>query len=89
MKEFLSKEKFNKTLFISVGSIFFILYMIISINNIIIHYFDYRALLITLLIWGLSSLLDKKTYFNLATLIGPGLFMYMIWFIIFNYVYTL
>lgn len=46
--------------------------------------FNLPALLITLSIWGLSSLIDKEKYFNLATLIATGFITYLVFWFMFN-----
>lgn len=66
-----------------------ILYMLIKLNwqvfqkYYVNQLFDWRAFIIVILIWALSSLVNKEKYFNLATLIGTSYFFYILfWFIL-------
>lgn len=86
MKKFLSIENFKelKVLFILEILMGLLLTMLISVNKFDINYWDWRAFVISIGIWSLSSILDKEKYLNLATLIGTGSFMYLLWWFIFN-----
>jgi hypothetical protein len=86
MKKFLSIEKFQelKVLFTLEIIMGLILIMLICVNKFDINYWDWRALLISIGIWSLSSIVDKEKYFNFATLLGTGSFMYLIWWFVFN-----
>lgn len=86
MKEFLSIEKFKelKVLFILEFILLLLSTMLISVNKFNIHYWDWRAFTITISIWSLCSIVDKKTYWNLSTLLATGSFMYFLWLFIFK-----
>jgi hypothetical protein len=86
MKDFLSIEKFKelRVLFILEVLIAVLIAMLISVNKLDINYWDIKAFVIAIGIWTLSSIVDKQTYLNLATLLATGSFMYLIWWIIFN-----
>ena len=86
MKNFLSIEKFQelKVLFILEILMGLLLTMLISVNKFDINYWDWRAFIISIGIWGLSSIVDKEKYWNLATLLGNGSFMYLLWWFVFN-----
>lgn len=86
MKNFLSVDKFKelKVLFILEIFLGLLLTMLISVNKFNINYWDWRALIISIGIWTLSSIIDKEKYWNLATLLGTGSFMYLLWWLIFN-----
>ena len=91
MRKFLSIEKFQelKVLFILEIIIGLLLTMLISVNKTNIDYWDWRAFTISIGIWALSSILDKETNWNLATLLGVGLFMYLLWWFTFNVLFPL
>jgi len=90
MKNFISVEYFKELKILFILEFLIILFGSIllrtpgmveffEINDVSL--FNPYALLISLLIWGLSSLLDKKLYFNLATLLGTGFITYgSFWF---------
>ena len=86
MKNFLSIEKFKelKILFVLEILILLMLTTLITVNKPNINYWDYRALLVSIIVWGFSSIVDKEKYWNLATLLGLGFFMYLSWWVIFN-----
>lgn len=86
MKKFLSIEKFKdlKVLFRLEFLMALILIMLVSINKFDVNYFDWRPLLVAIGTWGLCSIINRDTYFNLATLLGAGSFTYMIFWFIFN-----
>jgi len=86
MKKFLSIQKFKeiKVLFILEIIIALLFSMLIQLNNWNINYFDWKALSLSFFIWILSSKLDNEKYFNLATLIGVGIFMYTCFWLMFN-----
>ena len=86
MKNFLSIERFRelRVLFILEIILALLLTMLISINEFDIDYWDLKALVISISIWVLSSIIDKDKYWNLATLIGTGSFMYLLWWFAFN-----
>lgn len=88
MKKFFSIEQFKDmmVLFILEIIIGLLLTMLISVNKFDINYWDWRAFLISISIWLISSAVDKEKYWNLATLIGTCSFMYLIWWFIFNLV---
>lgn len=46
--------------------------------------FSLPAFLISLGIWGISCLLEPRKYFNLATLIGTGFIMYIVFWFMFS-----
>lgn len=72
MKNFLSIEKFKelKLLFVLETIMALLIYMLISINNFHITYLNWKAFVISIFIWLISSFLDKKKYLNLATFIA-------------------
>jgi hypothetical protein len=84
--KFLSLEKFKelKVLFILEFLMALLLFMLISVNDFSVNYWDWKAFSMTIGIWLLSSIVDKEKYWNLGTFIGTGLFMYMLWWFIFN-----
>jgi hypothetical protein len=86
MKEFLSIERFKelKVLFILEIFLFLLLTMLISVNDFDIKYWDWSAFVLSISIWLISSIVDKEKYLNLATLLGTGTFMYLIWWFVFN-----
>lgn len=86
MKKFLSIENFKelKVLFILEILIVLLLTMLISVNKFDINYWDWKAFVISIGIWSLSSIMDKEKYWNLATLLGTGSFMYLFWCFVFN-----
>lgn len=86
MKNFLSIEKFKelKVLFILEILMGLLLVMLIKINKFNLNYWSLKALILSILIWCLSSIFDKERYWNLATLLGIGSYMYLCWWFIFN-----
>lgn len=86
MKKFFSIEKFQelKVLFILEILMGLLLTMLISVNKFDINYWDWKAFIISIGIWSLSSIVDKEKYWNLATLLGTGSFMYLFWWLVFN-----
>lgn len=86
MKKFLSIEKFKEIRVLLILEIIMslLLMLLIKINNINVIYFDYRPLLLTISVWTISSIIEKEKYFNLATLIGTGLIMYISFWLMFN-----
>lgn len=86
MKNFFSIEKFQelKVLFILEIIIGLLLTMLISVNKFDINYFNWKAFIISIGIWSLSSIFDKEKYWNLATLLGTGSVMYLLWWFVFN-----
>lgn len=86
MKRFLSIEKFKelKTLFILEIIMALLLAVLIKRNGLDINYWNWKAFVVSIGIWTISSLLDNERYWNLATLIGTGSFMYLLWWFIFN-----
>ena len=84
MKNFLSIEKFKelKVLFILEFIILLLIIMLNSVQKIDVNYWNSLAFTISISIWVLSSIVDKKTYFNLAILLGTGSFMYFFWLIV-------
>lgn len=91
MKKFLSIEKFKelKFLFILEFIMGLLLTMLISVNKFDINYWDWRAFTVSIGIWTLSSIVDKENSFNLATLLGIGSFMYLLWWFTFNVLFPL
>lgn len=86
MKNFLSIEKFKelKVLFILEILLGLLLTMLISVNKFDINYWDWKAFIISIGIWSLSSILDKEKYWNLATLLGTGSLIYLFWWFVFR-----
>ena len=86
MKKFLSIEKFKEisVLLILELIMFLLLMLLIKINNINVIYFDYRALLLSISVWVISSIIEKEKHFNLATLIGIGFITYITFWLMFN-----
>jgi len=86
MKNFFSIEKFKELQVLFILEIFMVLLitMLISVNKSDINYWDWRAFAISVGLWGLCSIIDKKTYWNLATLLGIGVFLYVLWCFLFN-----
>lgn len=88
MKDFLSIEKFKEVKVFLVLEICMslLIIMLISVNNYNIIYWNWKAFMLSFFIWILSSIIDTEKYWNLATLIGVGFFMYLMWWYIFNIV---
>jgi hypothetical protein len=86
MENFLSIEKFKelRTLFILEILMALLLSMLISVNKFDVNYWDWKAFTMSIGIWTLSSIIDKEKYLNLATLLGTGSFMYLLWWFVFN-----
>lgn len=86
MKGFLSIEKFKelKVLFILEIIMALLLDMLIKRNDLDINYWNWKAFVVSIGIWTISSFVDRERYWNLATLIGTGSFMYLLWWFIFN-----
>jgi hypothetical protein len=86
MKKFFSIEKFQdlKVLFILEILMGLLLTMLIIVNKFDINYWNWKAFIISISIWVLSSIMDKEKYWNLATLLGTGSFMYLLWWFVFN-----
>ena len=86
MKNFFSIEKFQelKVLFILEILMGLLLTMLISVNKFDINYWDWKAFILSIGIWSLSSIVDKEKCWNLATLLGTGSFMYLLWWFVFN-----
>jgi hypothetical protein len=86
MENFLSIEKFKelRTLFILEILMALLLSMLISVNKFDVSYWDWKAFTMSIGIWTLSSIIDKEKYLNLATLLGTGSFMYLLWWFVFN-----
>lgn len=86
MKNFLSVEKFKECKVLFIIEIFILLDLILlfKVNNLNVNLWDWKAFILSIIIWSLSTIMDKKTYFNLATLLGTSFFMYLFWFFVFN-----
>lgn len=86
MKNFLSIEKFKelKVLFILEILIALLVYMLISVNKFHLNYFDWKAFVISISIWIISCIGDKKKYLNLAALIALVPFFYACFWAMFN-----
>jgi hypothetical protein len=85
MKKFFSIEKFKelKVLFILESIMTLLVIMLVNVNELDLTYFDWMPFTLSIIIWSLCSLIDKNKYFNLATLIATGIFMYSIfWFML-------
>lgn len=78
LKNFIKKDLWNKIL---IG---LLLTMLISVNKFDINYWDWKAFITSIGIWSLSSIVDKEKSWNLATLLGTGSFMYLLWWFVFN-----
>lgn len=61
-----------------------LLFMIITINNLDVKYFNGISLGIALGSWCFCCILDREKYFNLATLIGTGSATYFIFWFLFS-----
>ncbi len=85
MKKFFSIEKFKelKALFIIEILIGLLLIMLITVNKFNINYWNWKAFILSITIWSLSSILDKEKNYNLGTLLGTGCFMYLLWWFVF------
>lgn len=86
MKKFLSIDKFKELmpLFIMEIIIGLLVTMLVTVNKIEMNYWDSRAFTLSIIIWVLSSIVDKEKFWNLATLLGIGSFMYFLWLFILN-----
>lgn len=84
MKQFFSIKAFKENrIFYIFFSILGLLFIGISNSSDFPHleYFDWRALVIALFVWGLSSLLDKRLYFNFWCFLTSTIFAYWaFWF---------
>lgn len=86
MKNFFSIEKFKELQVLFILEIFmaWLLTILISLNKSEINYWDWRAFVISISLWGFCSIIDKKTYWNLATLLGIVVFLYLLWWFVLN-----
>lgn len=73
--------KENKIFFILFFIIIFLARLLILANNIKLNYFNLAALIISLSIWVLSTLIDSKTYYNIGAFLVSIIFGYgVFWF---------
>lgn len=86
MKQFFSLTYFKELKVLLILELLMLLDLtfLLYINEVKLDLFSLPALLITLSIWGLSSLIDKEKYFNLATLIATGFMTYLVFWFMFN-----
>jgi hypothetical protein len=96
MKKFFSLEYFYelKTLFILESIILLLLYGLLNTppnDKFLEPYslFNIWALVVSIVIWVLSSLIDPKKYFNFFTLLSTGSFMYGCFWFLFEIMSTL
>ena len=85
MKKFLSVQKFKelRVLFFLELMMALLLATLVSTNDFgDINYWDWRAFLLSMATWSVSSAIDKE--WDLATLLGVGSFMYLLWWFAFN-----
>lgn len=89
MKNFLSIENFKE-----LKILFILEFIIIALSLVIpwtrelintVSLFNLNALIISFVIWILCSLLDSKSYFNLANLIASIIFIYGIFWFLFSF----
>lgn len=83
MKSFLFIEKFKelKALFILEIITSLLLAVLIKRNDLDINYWNWKAFAVSR---DLSFPLDNERCWSLATLIGTGPFVYLLWWFIFN-----
>ncbi len=86
MKQFFSLTYFKELKVLLILELLMLLDLtfLFYINEVKLDLFSLPALLTTLSIWGLSSLIDKEKYFNLATLIATGFMTYLVFWFMFN-----
>lgn len=86
MKKFIALEKFKeiKVIFILEVAMCILIYMLMHTNSININYWDWRALTISLIMWLISSYSDSKVCRDLPSLIGFGLFVYIMSWLLLN-----
>ena len=83
MKKFLSIEKFKEVKVLFILGILMALFITMMLNNSNVNYWNWKAFVMSIGIWTLSSIVDKEKYLNLATLLATGFFMYLFWCLIF------
>lgn len=90
MKDFLSIEKFKELRFLFFLELLMgvLLATLISINKYQPKYWDWKAFAFTISVLSLSCLIDKKLYFNLATFLGVGSFLYLLAWFAFNLIFN-
>lgn len=90
LNNFFSKHHFInlKVLFILEILMICLLFLLYYTNNPInnLNYFNLNAFLISIFICTISSLLDYKKYFNLATFISMGFYTYLCFWFILTYI---
>ena len=86
MKQFFSLTYFKELKVLLILELLMLLDLtfLLYFNEVKLDLFSLSALLTTLSIWGLSSLIDKEKYFNLATLIATGFMAYIVFWFMFN-----
>lgn len=84
MEKFLSIENFKEVRVFLILEIIITLLMamLIDANKFDVNYWDWRAFTVSMFIWSVSAILDKKTYLNLATLLATAYFMYLFWWLV-------
>jgi hypothetical protein len=87
MKSFFSIDKFKEliVLFILEFIMFFLIALLIDINNYQVAYWDWKSFVLTMFTLLVSSAIDREKYWNLATFLSVGAFQYLIWWIIFHF----
>ncbi len=90
MKDFLSIEKFKELRFLFFLEFLasMILATLISVKGYQPQYWDWKAFAFTISVLSLSCLIDKKLYFNLATFLGVGSFLYLLAWFAFNLIFN-
>jgi len=86
MKQFFSLTYFKELKVLLILELLMLLDLtfLFYFNEVKLDLFSLPAFLITLSIWGLSSLIDREKYFNLATLIATGFITYLVFWFMFN-----
>ena len=82
MKKFFSLVSYKQLkLLLFLEALILILGLVLT-RHMHLNYFNFSALIISIIIYGFCVLLDKKTYFDFFTLIATVFFTYEInWFI--------
>lgn len=86
MKQFFSLTYFKELKVLLILELLMLLDLtfLFYFNEVKLDLFNLPAFLVTLSIWGLCSFIDKKKYFNFASLIATGFITYLVFWFMFN-----
>jgi hypothetical protein len=84
-KGFFSSEKFEEImpLLVFEGLLILLLVVLMYRNNLTMPW-STSSFVLSLVVWGLSSVVDPERYFNLASLLGLIPFFYLLWWMAFH-----